>query len=304
MKFLQKTVILLCLLMAVTSCVSKKKFSSLQSQMDIKNTELDKANLDLVKCGLSVNDFMAKFNSCETEKRRLLSDMKSAQSNMSDQIRDLKDQRDKQQSQVGSLTNLSQSANDNIGQTLAQLEKKEQYIHYLQAAKTKVDSINLALSVNLKGVLKDGLDDTDVEIKVDKQVIFVNLSDKMLFKLGSSDLTPKANEVLGKIAKILESRSDLEVMVEGYTDNKPIKTSCMDDNWDLSVKRATAVVRVLQNTYKVNPNRLIAVGRGEYNTMVANDTEAGRAKNRRTRIIILPKNDQFYNLFDPNKVPK
>ena len=304
MKPVLNIIILLCFGLAATSCVTKKRFVSLQSEMEMKNTELDNANRDLGKCGVSLNDYMAKLSTCENENGRLRSDMKTAESNWSNQVKDLKDQRDKQQSQVGDLTNLSKSANDNIGQTLAQLERKEKYIHYLQAAKTKADSINLALSVNLKGVLRESLDDTDVEIKVDKQVVFINLSDKMLFKSGSSDLTAKANEVLGKIAKIVESRPDLEVMVEGYTDNKPIKTACVDDNWDLSVKRSTAVVRVLQTVYKVNPNRLIAAGRGEYNTLATNDSDAGRAKNRRTRIIILPKIDQFYDLLNPNKVPK
>ena len=109
---------------------------------------------------------------------------------------------------------------------------------------------------------------------------------------------------MSKIAKIIESRPDLEVMVEGYTDNKPISNSCITDNWDLSVKRATSVVRTLQKNYGVNPNRLIAAGRGEYNTMAPNDTEANRAINRRTRIIILPKLNQFYDLLDPNTVPK
>lgn len=183
-------------------------------------------------------------------------------------------------------------------------KKKDKYIQLLQAAKTKADSINLALAVNLKGVLSEGLDDKDVEVKVDKTVVFVNLSDKMLFQSGSSNLTPRASEVLGKIAKIVESRPELEVMVEGYTDNVPIKNACMDDNWDLSVKRATSVVRVLQKNFNVNPNRLIAAGRGEYNTLASNSTDAGRSTNRRTRIIILPKLDQFYDLLNPNLAPK
>jgi chemotaxis protein MotB len=199
---------------------------------------------------------------------------------------------------------LSQSASDNIKETLSQLEKKDKYIHLLQAAKTKADSINLALAVNLKGVLKDGIEDDDVDVKVDKTVVFINLSDKMLFQSGSADLTPKASAVLGNIAKIIESRPELEVMVEGYTDNVPIKNDCMSDNWDLSVKRSTSVVRLLQSNFKVNPNRLIAAGRGEYNTLASNDTEAGRATNRRTRIIILPKIDQFYDLLNPNNAPK
>ncbi len=307
MKSATKIILLLCFGLTATSCVTKKKFTNLQSQMAVKTKELDIANRDLGKCGVSLNDFMAKLSTCENEKEKLKGDFIGLQNNLTDrqnQINDLKAQRDKTQSQVGDLTNLSKSANDNIGQTLAQLEKKEKYIHYLQAAKTKADSINLALSVNLKGVLRENLDDKDVEIKVDKQVVFINLSDKMLFQTGSSNLTPRANEVLGKIAKIVESRPDLEVMVEGYTDNKPIKTACVDDNWDLSVKRATSVVRVLQTVYKVNPNRLIAAGRGEYNTLATNDSDAGRATNRRTRIIILPKMDQFYDLLNPNNVPK
>jgi len=292
--------------LTMTSCVTKKKFTSLQ-------TELDTANKDLGKCGESLNAALAKVTTCENERenlRRELSTTKSTLQQREEMILDLRTQvadckalRDKQLDQVGNLTVLSQSANENIRETLAQLERKDKYIHLLQAAKTKADSINLALAVNLKSVLRDGLDDDDVDVKVDKTVVFVNLSDKMLYQSGSANLTPRANEVLGKIATIIESRPDLEVMVEGYTDNKPIKTACMDDNWDLSVKRATSVVRALQTNFKINPNRLIAAGRGEYNTLAPNDTEAGRAMNRRTRIIILPKIDQFYDLLNPNNVP-
>lgn len=220
------------------------------------------------------------------------------------QIADCKAQRDKQLSQVGNLTVLSQSANDNIKETLSQLEGKDKYIRLLQAAKNKADSINLALAVNLKNVLREGIDDKDVEIKVDKTVVFINLSDKMLYQSGSYNLTPKANQVLGKIAAIIESRPELEVMVEGYTDNVPYKNACLEDNWDLSVKRSTAVVRALQKDFKINPNRLIAAGRGEHNTMASNSTAEGRSTNRRTRIIILPKLDQFYDLLNPDKVPK
>ncbi|MCB0634660.1 MAG: OmpA family protein, partial [Lewinella sp.] len=187
--------------------------------------------------------------------------------------------------------------------TLSQLEKKDKYIRLLQAAKSKADSINLALAVNLKSVLREGIEDEDVEIKVDKTVVFVNLSDKMLYQSGSSNITSRANEVLGKIAQIIQSRPELEVMVEGYTDNVPIKNSCITDNWDLSVKRATSVVRALQTTHKIDPNRLIAAGRGEYNALASNATAEGRATNRRTRIIILPKLDQFYDLLNPNNVP-
>ena len=301
-----KFIIFLCVGLTMTSCVAKKKYVSLQ-------TELAAANKDLGKCGESLNEALNKLTACESNKESLRGELNTCKStlqlreeqmqDMRLQIDDFKAQRDKQLTQVGDLTVLSQSANDNIRQTLAQLEQKDKYIQLLQAAKTKADSINLALAVNLKSVLSQGLDDKDVEVKVDKTVVFVNLSDKMLYQSGSANLTPRANEVLGKIAQIIESRPELEVMVEGYTDNVPIKNACMEDNWDLSVKRSTSVVRALQKNFKINPNRLIAAGRGEYNTLATNETAEGRSINRRTRIIILPKLDQFYDLLNPNNVP-
>lgn len=288
----------------LSSCVTKKKFLAVKKDL---NSQLAAANKDLASCDDRVRSMLGQLGNCEKEKELLRADLKNTQGTVKlreEQIQDLKKQRENQVSQVGNLTVLSQSANDNIKETLAQLERKDKYIHLLQAAKTKADSINLALAVNLKGVLKGGIEDDDVDVKVDKTVVFINLSDKMLFQSGSANLTSKANTVLGNIARIIESRPDLEVMVEGYTDNVAIKNSCIDDNWDLSVKRATSVVRVLQNNFKINPNRLIAAGRGEYNTLASNDTAAGRATNRRTRIIILPKLDQFYDLLNPNLAPK
>ena len=291
---------------SLTSCVSKKEYLKVQ-------TELKTANDQLGKCGESLSDYLKRISACEQEKETLKGEIKTAQANtqsreqqiqdLKDQIGDIRKQRDKTVEQVGDLTVLSQSANNNIKTTLDQLEGKDKYIKFLQAAKSKADSINLALAVNLKSVLKDGLDDTDVDIKVDKTVVFINLSDKMLYQTGSANITPKANDVLGKIAKIIESRPDLEVMVEGYTDNQAIKTACLEDNWDLSVKRATSVVRVLQKNFKIDPNRLIAAGRGEYNTLADNSTADGRATNRRTRIIIMPKLNQFYDLLNPANVP-
>ena len=308
MKSTAKLLLLLCLAAGLmTSCVSKKKFAKTQSDLDLSKKELATANKDLSRLAADLNVQMANVKNCQLEKSKLSDDLKACQTTqnlLAEQIADLKMQRDNQSKQAGELVTLSQSANNNIKETLSQLEKKDKYLHYLQAAKTKADSINLALAVNLKGVLKEGLDDTDVEVKVDKQVVFVNLSDKMLFQSGSSNLTSRANEVLAKIAKIVESRPDVEVMVEGYTDSQPIKTACIDDNWDLSVKRSTAVIRVLQNLYKVNPDKLIAAGRGQYNAFAPNDNDANRAINRRTRIIILPKMDQFYDLLNPDKAPK
>jgi chemotaxis protein MotB len=289
-----------------TSCVSKKEFLSLQGQ-------LANANKDVEKCGMSLSESLRKISALEQEITRLKGEVSGGEkssnirqeqlNDLKAQLADCKAQRDKQATQVGNLTVLSQSASDNIKETLSQLEKKDKYLNLLQAAKTKADSINLALAVNLKGVLSEGLADKDVEIKVDKTVVFINLSDKMLFQSGSSNMTPKSKDVLGKIAKIVESRPEVEVMVEGYTDNVPIKSACVEDNWDLSVKRATAVVRVLQKGYNVDPNRIIAAGRGEFNALTSNDTPEGKATNRRTRIIIMPKLDQFYDLLNPNLAP-
>lgn len=287
-----------------SACVSTKKYESLQAQLQTRTTELGACQEDLSAYRLTTG----------REKDELNRNLQSAQNSnllqdqqiqsLREQVADLKAQRDKQLTQVGDLTVLSKSANDNIKQTLSQLQQKDKYIQFLQAARSKADSINLALAVNLTSVLKDGIEDKDVEVKVDKTVVFINLSDKMLYQSGSANLTPKAKEVLGKIAKIIESRPDLEVMVEGYTDNVPIKATGIEDNWDLSVKRATSVVRVLQKTYNVNPNKLIAAGRGEYNALASNSTAEGRAMNRRTRIIIMPKLNQFYDLLNPNAAPQ
>ncbi len=269
-----------------SSCVTKKKYAALNEQLRTAQQQA---------------------TACENESARLKSHNKNQQqlvAELRSQLADCKSVRDKQLSTVGDLTILSQEANSNIKETLAQLERKDKYIHLLQAAKSKADSLNLALAVNLKGVLKEGLDDKDVEVKVDKTVVFINLSDNVLFKKGSSDLSARANEVLAKIARIVESRPELEVMVEGYTDSDAIKNACNKDNWDLSVHRATSVVRLLQSEFKIDPNRLIAAGRGEYNQLVPNTSPENKATNRRTRIILLPKLGQFYDLLDPKNAPE
>ncbi|HLP20271.1 MAG TPA: OmpA family protein [Chitinophagales bacterium] len=293
MKTTKPFLLMLILPFLLGSCVTQKKYAALKSDMDKLTSELHACNEQKALCQSDLKVCQASLMGKQDQYNML-----------SDQLNDCKTQRDKQLTQVGDLTVLSKSANDNINQTLSQLENKDKYIQMLLAAKTKADSINLALAVNLKGVLKEGLDDNDVEIKVDKTVVFINLSDKMLYNSGSYTLTAKAKTVLGKIATIVSSRPEVDVMVEGYTDNKAISNNCISDNWDLSVKRATSVVRVLQNDYKIDPNKLIAAGRGEYNTLAANDTEEGRSTNRRTRIIIMPKLNQFYDLLDPSKAAK
>lgn len=300
MKFKLNLLWVALLLFGLTSCVTTKKFDAMKAGYE---EELTLANEQIGKYGEDINQYMNRLSGCESTLRSTQTELvlrKEQIDDLKSQLSDLRTQRDKQVEQVEDLAVISQSANDNIKETLSQLQKKDKYIQLLQTAKSKADSINLALAVNLKTVLKDGIEDNDVDIKVDKTVVFINLSDKMLYESGSYNLTSRANEVLSKIAKIVESRPEFEVMVEGYTDDVSISTTCIEDNWDLSVKRATSVVRALQERYNVDPNRLIAAGRGQYNTLASNNTAAGRATNRRTRIVILPKLNQFYDLLNPN----
>jgi chemotaxis protein MotB len=152
----------------------------------------------------------------------------------------------------------------------------------------------------LKGAVGN-LDDKDINIKVDKGVVYIDISDKLLFKSGKYQVTDEAKTVLGKVALVLKNQPDIEFMVEGHTDNVPYHNGVLLDNWDLSVKRATAVVRILQNQYGLDPVKMSAAGRSEYVPVTTNDTPEGRAANRRTRIVILPQLDQFFKLLEPKK---
>ena len=175
------------------------------------------------------------------------------------------------------------------------MKEKDLRIQRMQDAVTKKDSVTLALVTSLKGVLGN-MNDDDIEINVEKGVVYVSISDKLLFRSGSYTVTAAAKEVLGKVAKVVNDKPELEFMVEGHTDNVPIKSDGIEDNWDLSVKRATAVVRILQKDFGVAPARMTAAGRSYYMPIADNDTASNRAKNRRTRIVVLPKLDQFYDL--------
>jgi chemotaxis protein MotB len=192
---------------------------------------------------------------------------------------------------------ISSSQAQSIRKSLENIGAKDAYIQSLQAAMAHKDSLNMALVNNLKGAVGD-LNDQDINIKVDKGVVYVDISDKLLFSSGKYDVTPRAQEVLGKVAKVLKNQPDIEFMVEGHTDTKPFRRGVLLDNWDLSVKRATSVIRILQNKYGLQPSHMAAAGRGEYLPVASNDTEEGRAVNRRTRIIILPQLDQFFKLLE------
>ncbi|GIJ93878.1 OmpA/MotB family protein [Capnocytophaga stomatis] len=263
-----------------TSCVSKKKFAELEDKY--KQTE------DLL------NSATMKLNIC-------LKDYEGLQH----QIASLKSQNDllKENNQqlinnMGNLTTLTQKGAENLEKSLESLREKDLTIKNLRDAVTRRDSVNLALVQSLKGAIGN-LDDQDIEIKVEKGVVFVNISDKLLFSSGSYAVTNRAKEVLGKVATVVKNKPDFEFMVEGHTDNVPFKAnSSIKDNWDLSVLRATAIVRILQNDFGVSPARMTAAGRSEYVPVTTNDTKEGKAQNRRTRIVVLPKLDQFYNMIE------
>jgi chemotaxis protein MotB len=275
---MKKIVVLLVLTSVVlTSCVSNKKYAELEGNYNKKSQELVDTKAELMKCQVESESKIASLNQ---------------------QVEDLKSDKAKTLEYVDNLTVLSKSASDNIKETLAQMGKKDEYIQYIQKAVSKKDSINLALGFKLKSVLKDGFTDEDIQVSVEKTVVYINIADKLLFKSGSATISPQAKSVLGKVAEVISAQPNLEVMVEGYTDNKPINTSCVQDNWDLSVDRATSVIRVLQKDFNIDPARLVAAGRSEFLPLESNDTVEGRARNRRTRIVLMPKLDQFFELLE------
>ncbi len=276
---MKKFVLILLGGLALTSCVSNKKFRALQDQL--KSTE------DLL------NTATVKLNSCLKDKELLQSNNELLRKNNDGLLTNL-----------GNMTMLSQKGADNLERSLESIKEKDLTIKNLRDAVTRRDSVNLALVQSLKGVLGN-LDDEDITVQVDKGVVYVSISDKMLFSSGSYNVTPRAREVLGKVAKVVNNKPDFEFMVEGHTDNVPIKNTCIKNNWDLSVLRATAVVNILQNDFGVSPSRMTAAGRGEYVPVTSNANPEGRAINRRTRIVVLPKLDQFYNMIEQGmKDPK
>ena len=276
---MKKFVLILLGGLALTSCVSNKKFRALQDQL--KSTE------DLL------NTATVKLNSCLKDRELLQSNNEILRKNNEGLLTNL-----------GNMTMLTQKGADNLERSLESIREKDLTIKNLRDAVTRRDSINLALVQSLKGVLGN-LDDEDITVQVDKGVVYVSISDKMLFSSGSYNVTPRAREVLGKVAKVVNNKPDFEFMVEGHTDDVPIKNTCIKNNWDLSVLRATAVVNILQNDFGVSPSRMTAAGRGEYVPVTSNSTPEGRAINRRTRIVVLPKLDQFYNMIEQGmKDPK
>jgi len=199
---------------------------------------------------------------------------------------------------LSDLSVINKSGAESIRKSLDALNEQGKYIKDLNSSIQKKDSVNLSLVMNLKRSLAD-INDEDVTVEVKKGVVYISISDKLMFASGSANVNSKAEAVLAKVAKVVNDHKDLDILVEGHTDAVPISTPEFKDNWDLSAKRATSVVRLLQSKFGVDPERMTAGGRGEYEPQSGNNSRAGRKQNRRTEIIVTPKLDQFFNLMTP-----
>jgi len=277
------------------SCVSPKKLQDAEA----KYGQLNGAYADLQGKYRDAQDAITK---SKTDAERASDKTKSLQSTIDElnkQVDFLKSNNNVVLSQLKDMSVVSGAQAESIKKSLDNIGAKDLYIQGLQSSMARKDSINMNLVMNLKGAIGD-LNDGDINVKVDKGVVYVDISDKLLFKSGSFTITDKAKVVLGKVAKVLAAQPAIEFMVEGHTDSKQLISggNLMEDNWDLSVKRATTIVRVLQDTYGIDPKRMTAAGRSEYIPLVENDTPEHRAANRRTRIVILPQLDQFFQLLE------
>ena len=261
------------------SCVSQKKYAALEA--------MNQQSKDLL------NSATVKLNSCIDEKAGAEAELKS----LKEQVTFLSNNNQDLINTMGDLTTLSQKGAENLEKSLESMKEKDLTINTMRDAVTRRDSVTLALVTSLKGTFID-INDKDIEVNVEKGVVFISISDKLLFNSGSYVVSERAKEVLGKVAKVVLEKPEIEFLVEGHTDDQSIQNEVLLDNWDLSVKRATSVVRVLQNDFGVQPERMTAAGRSYYVPVAENDSPENRSKNRRTRIVVLPKLDQFYDLIE------
>ena len=262
---MKKSSVLLAVVVLISlSSCNKEKVKNLENQLMLKEQELAQLKND--------NDYLRKTNGSLLDR-------------------------------MADLSIVSKAGAESIQHSLESLSNQYDFIQDLTTKIHSKDSLNLALVMNLKRSLLD-VNDEDVQIEVRGGLVHVSISDKMLFQSGSSKISSAADEVLGKIASVLNDHNELDVIVEGHTDNVPISNSCIADNWDLSVKRATSVVRILETEHYVDPERLTAAGRSEYIPKADNDSSSGRSLNRRTEIVITPKMDQFFKLLETPALKK
>ena len=279
-----------------SSCVSKKMLTQEQYRSQESMNEL-------AKCRKSENLLGKENEELSNTIMQLEMQLESEKNSVAFQEQQLEYFRNTNTNLLDRLADLSvvsKSGAESIRKSLEALNEQNKYIKDLTSSIRQRDSLNLALVMKLKRSLID-VGDEDIHIEVKKGVVYISISDKLLFKSGSAEISPTAESVLGKIARVLNDYSELEILVEGHTDNVPISTGCMVDNWDLSVKRATSVVRNLQTKHGIAPERMTAGGRSEYVPKESNQTPLGRQVNRRTEIIILPELEQFFQLMDPTQ---
>jgi len=276
---MKQTIFFLLTAVLFTSCVSTKKHTALSDQY------------------VGLKDMYEKNQNDLGRAQRELISLKKQLERDSLELARLRSQNDKLIGNMGEMATLSKKEAENLEKSLEKINEKDKQIRTMQDAIDRKDSVTFALVTSIKGAIGN-LSDEDIQIKVDKGAVFVSISDKFLFKSGSFKLNSGAMDVLAKVAKILVAKADFEVMIEGHTDNVSYRKGDLEDNWDLSTKRATSIVRVLQNDFNIDPSRMTAAGRAEYVPITDNETAEGRAANRRTRIIILPKLDQFYGMIE------
>ena len=270
-----------------TACNSKKRLAEIKTIQDAR----DKAVASLADCDQRTADLRSQLSAKDND----LKGRDKQASDLQAQIDYLKKTNTNLLDRMSDLSIVSKSGAESIKKSLETLNEQTKYVNNLNSTIQRKDSLNLSLVMNLKRSLDD-INDEDVQVEVKKGVVYVSISDKLLFKSGSYDITPRAEVVLGKVAKVVNDHKELDILVEGHTDAVPISTSSIKDNWDLSALRATSVVRTLQSKFGVTPERMTAGGRSEFIPKDDNTTSVGRQQNRRTEIIITPKLDQFFNL--------
>ncbi|GAB3778297.1 OmpA family protein [Spirosoma horti] len=284
---MKRVLILFAAVAMLASCNSKKRMAEIKALQDAR----DKAVASLNDCDQRTATLRTQLSAKDTDlqgKDKQMTDLQA-------QVDYLKKTNTNLLDRMSDLSIVSKSGAESIKKSLETLNEQTKYTNNLNSTIQRKDSLNLALVMSLKRSLDD-INDQDVQVEVKKGVVYVSISDKLLFKSGSYDITPKAEVVLGKVAKVVNDHKDLDILVEGHTDAVPISTAAIKDNWDLSALRATSVVRTLQSKFAVAPERLTAGGRSEFAPKDDNSTAMGRQQNRRTEIIITPKLDQFFNL--------
>lgn len=273
----------LAIALLMTGCVSKKQYADMQAKYQTLQSENASLQRDL-------NDKQVSLAECN-------SNLKSLAERLADEQARNKEMREAYSQLQNSYQSNVQAGNVNISKLVDEINASNKFIKQLVDAKSKSDSLNQALTNKLtRSLSREEMNDVDVQVL--KGVVYISLADNMLYKSGSYEIGDRAGETLSKIAKIISDYKDYDVLVEGNTDNVPIKQKNIRNNWDLSTLRASSVVQALQNEYGVDPKRLTAAGRGEYNPVANNSTEKGKQRNRRTQIIITPKLDQFMDLID------